>query len=85
MDSFRGDLSYSLPLLVGFDLVEVDHGGRLFAMGGVGPLVIVEGNPSANAGLRLRAVSDPVRSPFTASSATRALNLASWFLRFDMF
>ena len=54
MDSFRGNLSYSLPLLVGFDLVEVDHGGRLSAMGGVGPLVVVEGDPSANAGLGLR-------------------------------
>jgi hypothetical protein len=41
LDSFRDDLSYSLPLLVGFDLVEVDHGGRLSAMGGVGPLVVV--------------------------------------------
>jgi hypothetical protein len=28
LDSFRIDLSYSLPLLVGFDLVEVDHGRR---------------------------------------------------------
>jgi hypothetical protein len=31
------------------------------------------------------ASSDTVRSPFTASNATRALNDASWFLRFDMF
>jgi hypothetical protein len=31
------------------------------------------------------ASSDTVRSPFTASSATRALNAASWFLRLDMF
>jgi hypothetical protein len=31
------------------------------------------------------ASSDTVRSPFTASSATGALNAASWFLRFDMF
>ena len=45
LDSFRDDLSYSLPLLDGFDLVEVDHGGRLSAMGGVRPLVIVEGDP----------------------------------------
>jgi hypothetical protein len=29
LDSFRAVLSYSLPLLAGFDLVEVDHGGRL--------------------------------------------------------
>jgi hypothetical protein len=49
LDSIRDDLSYSLPLLVGFDLVEVDHGGRLSAMGGVGPLMIVEGDPSADA------------------------------------
>jgi hypothetical protein len=26
-----------------------------------------------------------VGDPFTASSATRALNATSWFLRFDMF
>ena len=44
LDSFRDDLSYSLPLLDGFDLVEVDHGGRLSALGGVRPLVIVEGD-----------------------------------------
>ena len=31
------------------------------------------------------ASSDTVRSPLTASSATRALKPASWFLRFDMF
>jgi len=54
LDSFRGKLSYSLPLLVGFDMVEVDHGGRLSAMGGVRPLVIVEGDPFRNAGFGLR-------------------------------
>lgn len=54
MDGFLDDLSYSLPLLVGFDLVELDQGGRLSAMGGVGPLVIVKGNPSANASLGMR-------------------------------
>lgn len=55
MYSFRDDLGYSLPLLVGFDLVEVDHGGRLPAMGGVGPLVVVEGDPPTDAILGLRA------------------------------
>ena len=55
-EPFAGDdLSYVLPLLVGFDLVEVHHGGRLSAMGGVSPLVSVEGDPPANAGLGLRA------------------------------
>ena len=38
MYSFRRSLSYFLLLPVGFDLVEVDHGGRLSAMGGVRPL-----------------------------------------------
>ena len=33
LDSFRNDLSYFLPLLVGFNLIEVGHGGRLSAMG----------------------------------------------------
>lgn len=55
MDSFLGDLSYPLALLVGLDLVEADHGGRLSAMGGMRPLVIVEGDPSAKARLGLRA------------------------------
>lgn len=50
---FRGDLSYSLPLLVGFDLVEVDHSGRLSAMGGVGPLMVVESDPARDARLGL--------------------------------
>ena len=54
MDSVRGDLSYCLHLLVGFDLVKVDHGGRVSAMGGVGPLVIVEGDPAPDACLGLR-------------------------------
>ena len=42
MDSFWGDLSYCLRLPVGFDAVPIAHGGRLPAMGGVGPLVLVE-------------------------------------------
>jgi len=54
LDSFRGDLSYSLPLLVGFGLGEVDHGGRLSAMGSMRPLVIVEGDPFRDAGFGLR-------------------------------
>ena len=54
MNSFRDDLSYSLPLLVGFDPVDVDHGGWLSAMGGMWPPVVVEGDPSANPGLGLR-------------------------------
>jgi hypothetical protein len=33
----------------------------------------------------LAARFDTVRSPFMACNATRALNAASWFLRFDMF
>ena len=54
MDRFPGDLSYGLHLLVGFDGVEVDHGGRLSAMGGVGPLVAVECDPAPDASLGLR-------------------------------
>lgn len=54
MDNFPGDLSYSLRLLVGFGLVEVDHDGRLSTIGRVGSLVAVEGDPLADAGLGLR-------------------------------
>jgi hypothetical protein len=43
-----------LHLLIGFDYGEVDHGGRLTAMGGVWPLVIVEGDPATDACLGLR-------------------------------
>ena len=39
---FRVSLSYCLRLLISFDAVEVDHGGRLPAMGGVRSLVVVE-------------------------------------------
>jgi len=53
LDSFRGDLSYGLHLLIGFNAVEVDHGGRLTAMGGVGPQVVVEGDPAPDTGLGL--------------------------------
>jgi hypothetical protein len=49
MDSFLGDLSYCLHLLIGLGGVEVDHGGRLTAMDGVRPQVVVEGNPASDA------------------------------------
>jgi len=55
LDSFGADLSYSLPIPAGLDLVEVDHGGRVPSMGGMRPLVVVEGDPSADIGLGLRA------------------------------
>ncbi len=54
MDSFRRKLRCSLPLLVGFGLGEVDHGGRLSAVGGVRSLTIVKGDPFCNAGFGLR-------------------------------
>jgi hypothetical protein len=44
LDRFPGCLSYSLHLLIGFDDVEVDHGGRLTAMSSVWELVVVEGD-----------------------------------------
>ena len=47
MDSFPGELSCCLHLPIGFDAVEADHDGRLAAIGGVGPLVVVEGDPVA--------------------------------------
>jgi hypothetical protein len=36
LDSFPGDLSDGLHLLIGFDVVEAAHVGRLSAMGSVG-------------------------------------------------
>ena len=53
LDRFPADLSYFLHLLICFGCVEVDHGGRFAAMGGVGPLVVVEGDPAADACLGL--------------------------------
>jgi hypothetical protein len=35
--------------------IEVDHGGRLTAMGGMGPLVVVKSDPSPDASLGLSA------------------------------
>jgi hypothetical protein len=49
LDSFRAELSYFLHLLIGFDVVEVDHGERLTAKSGMGPLVVVEGDPVSDA------------------------------------
>tara|TARA_R110002167_G_scaffold366433_1_gene596762 strand:+ start:24441 stop:24584 length:144 start_codon:yes stop_codon:yes gene_type:complete len=46
LDSFRRDLSYFLRLLVGFDLVERNYGGRLSVMSGMRPQVDVEGDLS---------------------------------------
>jgi hypothetical protein len=54
LDRFLADLSYCLHLLIGFDCLEVDHGGRLSAMGGVRPLVVVEGDPAPDTCLDLR-------------------------------
>jgi hypothetical protein len=54
LDGFRADLSYGLHLLIGLSCVKVDHGGRLTAMGGMGPLMVVEGDPPPDAGLGLR-------------------------------
>jgi len=53
LDRFPGDLSYCLHLLIGLGCVKVDHGGRLTAMGGMGPLVIVKGDPASDASLCL--------------------------------
>ena len=53
LDSFPAELNYCLHLLIGFGCVEIDHGGRLSAMGGVGSLVVVEGDSSTNACLGL--------------------------------
>jgi hypothetical protein len=36
LDSFPGDLTNCLHLLIGFYCVEVGHGGRLTAMRGLG-------------------------------------------------
>lgn len=57
MDSFQGHLGYSMPLPVCFDLVEVDYGGRLPTMGGVGQLVVVKAAP-------LTVHRDPSGNPF---------------------
>jgi hypothetical protein len=53
LDRFPAGLGYSAGLLIGFDAVEVDHGGRLPAMGGVRPLVVVKGAPPPDASLGL--------------------------------
>jgi hypothetical protein len=45
--------SYQLHLLIGLGYVEVDHGGRLSAMGGTGPRVVAEGDPASDAGTGL--------------------------------
>ena len=49
MDSFRVDLSYCLYLLIGLGFVEVDHGEGLIAMGSMWAMVVVEGDPAADA------------------------------------
>jgi hypothetical protein len=54
LDGFPGDLSYCLHLLIGFDVVEVGHGGRLTAMGSVWALVVVEGDPAPDGNFGLR-------------------------------
>jgi hypothetical protein len=53
LDRFPADLSYCLHLLIGLGCVEVDHGGRLTAMGGVGPQMVLEGDPAPDTGFGL--------------------------------
>jgi hypothetical protein len=53
LDRFPGDLSTCLHLVVGFDVVEVNHGGRLAAMGSVWAVVVVDGDPTPDTGLGL--------------------------------
>ena len=55
MDCFRGYLRYNLHLLIGFNGVKVDHGGRLTAMRSVWAMVVVEGDLATDANLSLRA------------------------------
>ena len=54
MDRFPAELSYCLHLLIGFNVIEVDHGGRLSAMGSVWVMVVVEGDLAADSGFGLR-------------------------------
>lgn len=54
MDRSSADLSYCLHLLIGLGCGEVDHGGRLSAMGSVWAMVGVESDPAPDTGLRLR-------------------------------
>jgi hypothetical protein len=49
LDRIPAELSCCLHRLIGFDVIYVDHGGRLTAMGGMGPLVVVEGDPASDA------------------------------------
>jgi hypothetical protein len=42
LDRFLDYLTYSLHLLIGFNAVKVNHGGRLSAMGTVRALVVVK-------------------------------------------
>jgi hypothetical protein len=69
LDSFPADLTYCLHLLIGFDGIEVDHGGRLPAMGGVGSPMIIEGNPLADGNLGLRPRFPSVQVSDTTFSA----------------
>jgi hypothetical protein len=67
LDGFRGDLSSCLDLLIGFGCAEADPGGRLSAMGGVRPLVVVEGDPSPDAGSCLHIDRPGARALFETS------------------
>jgi hypothetical protein len=58
-------LGYGLHLLIGFDLGEVDHGGRRAAMGGVTPPMVVHGDPVPDACLGLRTGFSSVQTSAT--------------------
>ena len=46
LGQFPAGLSYCPRLLIGMYCVEVDHGGRLTAMGSIWAMVVVEGDPA---------------------------------------
>ena len=57
MDSFRRDLGYFLLLLIGLGFFfpqPIDHGWRFAAKGGMWAFAVVELDPFADTGLRLR-------------------------------
>jgi hypothetical protein len=43
LDRFPGDLSYSLHLLIGFNAIEVDYGGRLTTL--LSDRILQDGRP----------------------------------------
>lgn len=71
LGGFPTDSGYCLHLLIGLVCIEVDHGGRLSATGGVRAKVVVASDPAPDAAMACDPVSPACRYPRRRNGLSR--------------